>query len=62
MWLSTEAIKNMKDLGYSFEEVEELAKRIEDINSWKTIFLDEDTFWNEVYANINSKMKSKCIK
>ncbi len=61
MGLSTEAIKNMKELGYSFDEVEELSKRIDDIDSWKTVFLDEDTFWNKVYANINSKMKAQCI-
>jgi hypothetical protein len=62
MWLSTDAIKNMKDLGYSFEEIEDISARLERVDNWTEKLLSWEEFWWEVYKNINSKMKAQCIK
>jgi len=62
MWLSTEAIKNMKDLGYSFEEIQDISGRLERVDNWTEKLLSWEEFWWGVYKNINSKMKVQCIK
>ena len=62
MWLSTEAIKNMKDLGYSFEKIQDISGRLDRIDNGTEKFLTWDEFWWKVYADINSKMKAQCMK
>lgn len=60
--LTKEEINKLKADWLSFEQVNELEKRLEEIDNWTAKFLSEDEFWSRVTNRINSKMKNKCIK
>ncbi len=62
--LTKEDIEWLKADWLSFEQIQELNKRLEKIDNGKAVFLDEKEFWDWVYkqVNINIKNKEKCLK
>ncbi|MDA9129409.1 hypothetical protein N9J72_02955 [Candidatus Gracilibacteria bacterium] len=54
--LTQEQIQKFQNDGFSFEEIEDIKKGLQEIKNGETI--PEEQFWNEVYADINAKMKA----
>jgi hypothetical protein len=57
--LTQDAINKLKNDWLTFEQIQELNRRIESIDNWTAKFLDEEEFWNKVNSGINIKMKEK---
>ena len=51
----------MKQDGMSFEDIQELWRRLKSHNDGTAEYLDEETFWNEVYTRMNHKMKDQHV-
>ena len=51
--------QNLKKDGMNFEDIQDLEKRVISHKNGTAQYLDEDTFWKEVYADINAKMKKQ---
>ena len=55
--LTQEQTKKLQDDGFSFEEIRDVSKWLENIRDGKT--LSKDEFWKKVYVGINTKMKKQ---
>ncbi len=53
--LTDKQVQDFISKWYSFEEIEDIKKWLQEIEAWNTI--SADTFWKQIYENINAKMK-----